>query len=177
VKSKQVRKELQQDDPHCADCEDLRAELAEAIADRDANYEMSLYGSAAANRELIALRQWRDRVIEVRAVLSALLAPPQDAATPEPRTPAEVFPPSVYILDEIRARGWSYPDLAEAMGWDLNIGEMMGVIMGTCPIAPDIAATLARAFDLDAQYWLNLQAAWERGLAAELDMGGIDETS
>ena len=81
------------------------------------------------------------------------------------RKPATVFPPGEYIREEMEVRGWKTTDLANAMGWDLNIGELMGVIMGTRPVTPDTAAALARAFGTGDDVWLNLDRAWQKSVA------------
>lgn len=82
-------------------------------------------------------------------------------------TPAEVWHPGVYLLEEMEARGWSVRDVAERMGGqELVINELLvEQIIGEtymlpndaeCELDPETAAKLARAFGTSAEFWLNL---------------------
>jgi HTH-type transcriptional regulator / antitoxin HigA len=82
------------------------------------------------------------------------------------RAPAEAFHPSEFIREEMDARGWVVHDLALFMGGDyaanylamdlyLKIGpEQPGIRLGGVEVA------LARAFDVDAAFFSNLEYAW-----------------
>lgn len=83
---------------------------------------------------------------------------------PDP-TPAEVFPPSEYLRDELEARGWSINDLAKKMRTTEQYARLLA--SGDVRITPGMAARLAHAFPgTAAQTWLNLQAGYHRALAA-----------
>lgn len=75
------------------------------------------------------------------------------------RVPAETFPPGEFIKDEIEARGWTQEDLAEVMGRDLRL--VNEIITGKRGITPDTAKGLGEALETSAQYWLNLQSAYQ----------------
>ncbi len=78
--------------------------------------------------------------------------------------------PSVYILEEMKARGWSSIDLALAMPGDLmenHTALTMYLTLG--PKEPNMrigdGADYAAAFDVSPELFLNLEAAWLRGIA------------
>lgn len=75
------------------------------------------------------------------------------------RKPAEVFPLGEFIKDELVARGWTQEDLAEIMGRDLRL--VNEIITGKRGIKPETAIGLGEALDSSAQYWLNLQSAFQ----------------
>jgi HTH-type transcriptional regulator/antitoxin HigA len=77
---------------------------------------------------------------------------------PESRRPAEAFRPGEYIQDELDARGWSQTDLAVIMGRPVSV--INELISGKRGITAETALGLEAALDLDAQYWLNLEAAY-----------------
>lgn len=83
------------------------------------------------------------------------------------REPAEVFPPGEFIRDEIAARGLTErgfqvllfsvgctPEQVFACELAAYVDDK-GLIMDE-----DTAACLGRAFDCDADYWVNLDRAW-----------------
>lgn len=86
------------------------------------------------------------------------------------RAPADPVPhPSVFVVDEMEARGWDRDTLALAMA-----GGDTGREFGACRIALDLyldigpgeknlripADLFARAFGTSPQYWANLERAW-----------------
>lgn len=75
------------------------------------------------------------------------------------RKPAEVFPPGEFIKDELEARCWTQEDLAEVMGRDLHL--INEIITGKRGITPETARGLGEALETSAQYWMNLQAAFQ----------------
>lgn len=64
-------------------------------------------------------------------------------------------------LDELHI---SAAELARIL--DLPAEQVSSVVQGTSPITAPFALLLARAFDQSAQYWLNLQAAYDLKIAA-----------
>src|ERR1043165_3259675 len=75
------------------------------------------------------------------------------------RTFAEVFPPGEFIKDELEARGWTQLDLAEILGRDpvqINL-----IVKGKQAITPETATQLGDAFGTGAQFWLNLESAYQ----------------
>lgn len=72
---------------------------------------------------------------------------------------AQVFPPGDFIREEIEARGWSQSALAEILGRPLQV--VNEIINGKKSITARTAAELAAAFGTSAEYWLNLETAWQ----------------
>src|SRR5438876_9226998 len=72
---------------------------------------------------------------------------------------AEAFPPADFIKEELEERGWSQADLAAIMGRAPNV--ISEVLSGKRSITNKTAEELGEAFGTGAQYWLNLQAAYE----------------
>ena len=73
-------------------------------------------------------------------------------------TPAEAFPPSEYLRDELEERGWTVVDLAEAMGQPVHtVAEM---VVGQGDITAETARALSEALGTTPEVWLNLQAAY-----------------
>lgn len=78
---------------------------------------------------------------------------------------AEAFHPSEYIADELKARGWSVRDLAEAMPGDTEENHCaMTLYLAVGPDNPGLrigdANDLAAAFGTSADLWLNLERTW-----------------
>lgn len=91
------------------------------------------------------------------------------------RIPAEVSPPGQFIQDEMDARGWSDVDVAVRMGgvgWEARAYDLLGlqlILAVHGRNGPDAAglilgepmiAGLARAFDVDPQFFRNLEQVW-----------------
>ncbi len=75
------------------------------------------------------------------------------------RLPAERFPPGGYIRERLEARRWTPPDLAATMG--VHVIHVREIIAGEAEITPDIAEALAKALGTSAEFWLNLEAAYQ----------------
>ena len=75
------------------------------------------------------------------------------------RIPAEVFPPGEFIRDELEARGWTQTEFAEIIGRPKRtVNEL---ITGKRGITPETARELAAALGPSAQFWMNLDAAYQ----------------
>src|SRR5712692_4355562 len=75
------------------------------------------------------------------------------------RIPAEVFPPGEFIKEELEARGWTQADLAEILGRSARlVSEIVG---GKRAISPETAKGLGDAFGTSAQFWMNLESAYQ----------------
>jgi HTH-type transcriptional regulator / antitoxin HigA len=72
---------------------------------------------------------------------------------------AEVFPPGEFIKEELDARGWSQIDLSEILGRDIPMVNQ--IIQGKRAITPETAKALSYAFGTSAQFWLNLESAYQ----------------
>lgn len=87
----------------------------------------------------------------------------------ENRRPAEVFPPGVFIQEELEARGWSQLDFAEIIGRAPRlVNEIIG---GKRGITPETATAIGEAFGTGARIWLNLQTAYQLSLVKDIDEG------
>lgn len=78
--------------------------------------------------------------------------------------PAELFPLSEHIQDELTARGWSQQDLADRM--ERPIGQIKSMMKGKRPLMPKMADALANAMGTSAEFWINLDRAyrnWKNG--------------
>jgi plasmid maintenance system antidote protein VapI len=71
-------------------------------------------------------------------------------------TPAEKFPPSDYIREEMDARGWRVEDLAEQADWTT---ALTSEVLAGRKVTRLIAYGLAQAFGTSLQLWTNLQEA------------------
>ncbi|MHB0917108.1 MAG: HigA family addiction module antitoxin [Thiobacillus sp.] len=75
------------------------------------------------------------------------------------RQVAEVFPPGEFIKEEIDARGWTQNDLAEIIGKSQRL--VSEVVLGKRAVTPDTAQALADAFGTSAQFWMNMESAYQ----------------
>jgi hypothetical protein len=81
------------------------------------------------------------------------------------RIPAEVFHPSVFIIEEMEARGWDRDELARRMGgeWKLN-RVVLELYFEIGPTEPNLrmgdGEDFAQAFGVSAELFQNLEKAW-----------------
>ncbi|PDT69232.1 addiction module antidote protein, HigA family [Bradyrhizobium ottawaense] len=75
------------------------------------------------------------------------------------RAPAEVFPPGEFLADELEARGWTQTEFAEIIGRPQKL--VNDIINAKRGITPETAADFAAAFGTSAQFWMNLETAWQ----------------
>ena len=75
------------------------------------------------------------------------------------RRPAEVFPPGDFLREELQERGWTQDDLAAIM--DKPRITVNQIIVGKRAVTPDTARGLASALGTSAQFWLNLESAYQ----------------
>ncbi len=74
------------------------------------------------------------------------------------RLPAELFPPAVFIREEMEVRGWSIETLAEKS--QIKRQKIEEILSENYPVTPIYAMCLANAFGTSKEFWLNLQRAW-----------------
>ena len=67
--------------------------------------------------------------------------------------------PGFLIFDELRTRGWTQRDLADIM--DVSIGRVSGIVTGRRRMSVSMARVLAAAFGTEAQFWLNMDKAYQ----------------
>ncbi len=75
--------------------------------------------------------------------------------------------PGAFIKDEIEARGWLQRDLAYILG--VKEQAINPILSGKRGVSPDMAQALSKAFDISAEYFLNLQKAYELSTAKAAD--------
>lgn len=75
-------------------------------------------------------------------------------------TPAEAFPPSKFIADELEARGWTEEEFAAKMVWPRS--AVRKLLDGKLLVSPSVAADLGWVFGNTAAYWLNLEHAYQQ---------------
>ena len=75
------------------------------------------------------------------------------------RIAAEGFLPGDFIRDELEERGWSQADLADIIGEPPPI--VNDIIKGKRRVTPEIAEGLSAAFGTSAEYWMNLETAYQ----------------
>jgi HTH-type transcriptional regulator / antitoxin HigA len=80
---------------------------------------------------------------------------------------ADVPHPGEFIRDEIEARGWAQRDLAYILG--VKEQAINPIMSGKRGISPDMAQALSKAFGISAEYFLNLQKAYELSTAKAAD--------
>jgi len=85
------------------------------------------------------------------------------------RKAAEIWPVASFLREELRARRWSWADLALRMR--CRQGTLARIRVGK-PLTHYGAAGLARAFGTSVQFWLRLEAAFQASLKRELDEAG-----
>src|SRR3954469_9692314 len=77
--------------------------------------------------------------------------------------------PGTFIWEELDARGWTQEDLAYILGVDGS--QLNRLIKGNTDITPDNAVALAEAFDMPAEFFLNLQKFYDLQKARKADPG------
>ena len=75
--------------------------------------------------------------------------------------------PGEFIREELEARGWSQRDLAYILGVPEQAVNL--IISGKRGISPEMAKALGKAFDVSAEYFANLQTAYEMSIARAPD--------
>lgn len=75
------------------------------------------------------------------------------------RTPAERFHPGEYVREEITERGWSLPHFASRA--DIDLLDAARLVNRRLVVTPEIAAKIGAAFGTGAEFWLNLQTAFD----------------
>jgi HTH-type transcriptional regulator / antitoxin HigA len=78
-------------------------------------------------------------------------------------------PPGFYIKQELDTRGWGQRDLAYIL--DCHEQAVNLIVSGKRGISPDMAKALGAAFDVSAEFFLNLQKTYDLVLARDPDPG------
>ena len=77
--------------------------------------------------------------------------------------------PGSFVAEELDARGWLQADLAYILGMDN--GQLSRFINGKSDINSDLAVVLGEAFDMPAEFFLNLQKFYDLQRARKADPG------
>src|ERR1700730_2652499 len=78
-------------------------------------------------------------------------------------------PPGHFIKEELDARGWTQSDLAYILGCPVQAVNM--IVSGKRGISPEMAKALGQAFDVPAEFFANLQKAFDLSQARDPDPG------
>jgi HTH-type transcriptional regulator / antitoxin HigA len=73
--------------------------------------------------------------------------------------PAEVFPPGEFLRDELEARAWTQTEFAEIIGRPPRL--INEIIAAKRSITPETAQDFAAALGTSAQFWMNLETAYQ----------------
>lgn len=77
--------------------------------------------------------------------------------------------PGTFIEEELDHRGWTQADLAYILGWDTS--QLNKLVKGVTAITPDTAIALGDAFDMPAEFFMNLQKMYDLQKARKADPG------
>lgn len=69
--------------------------------------------------------------------------------------PARIVTPGRILSRELEARGWTEKDLAEII--NRPVQTIREIINAKKRITPETAIELAKAFDIPAEFWINLE--------------------
>lgn len=83
--------------------------------------------------------------------------------------PSLVDHPGTFIADELEAREWLQADLAYILAMDVS--QLNRIIKGVTDISADMAMALGEAFDMPAEFLLNLQKMYDLHKARKADPG------
>lgn len=75
------------------------------------------------------------------------------------RIPAEVFPPGVFLEEELEARNLTQLDFAEILGKFPK--DVHNLVKGKVSVTPETALLLADALGTSERYWLNLESEYQ----------------
>lgn len=75
--------------------------------------------------------------------------------------------PGEFIREELEARGWSQSDLAFVLGKEVSATNAL--IAGRRGISPEMAKSLGDAFDVNPEFFMNLQQAYDLSRAPRPD--------
>ncbi len=82
--------------------------------------------------------------------------------------------PGEILREELAERGLSASALAKALGVPAN--RITGILNGTRALTADTALRLARYFGTSAEFWMNLQQAYELRRARKENGKAIERT-
>jgi len=74
-------------------------------------------------------------------------------------TMLDIPPPGHFIREELEARNWTQRDLAYILG--VTDPEVNVIISGKRGISPKMAKALGKAFDVPAEFFVNLQKSYD----------------
>ncbi len=82
-------------------------------------------------------------------------------------------PPGEILAEEIEARGMTQRELAARLGRPPQV--INEIIRGKKAITPDTAIGLCQVLDIEASYWMNLEADYQMTLARERSQAAMSE--
>jgi HTH-type transcriptional regulator / antitoxin HigA len=83
--------------------------------------------------------------------------------------PLPIDHPGTFIAEELEERSWAQADLAYILG--IDVSQLNRLIKGNTDVTPDTAVALGDAFDMPAEFFLNLQKIYDLQKARKADPG------
>ena len=77
--------------------------------------------------------------------------------------------PGIFIVEELKARGWAKSDLAYILGMSLE--NLSRILNGKVGVSAEMAVSLGEAFDVPADFFANLQKLYNLGQTKQPDPG------
>jgi len=77
-----------------------------------------------------------------------------------PFTPDWALPPGESILELMEERGWKQTELANRLGYSEKYVDHL--MHGKVVVTPDAAQKLANVFDNSLEFWLSLEANYQK---------------
>ena len=78
--------------------------------------------------------------------------------------PAEAFPMTDFLKEEMEARGWSQADLSQIVGKSPR--DIHSLVNGKVTLKPEMATLLGDAFGTGPEYWMNLETSYRAWLTS-----------
>lgn len=79
----------------------------------------------------------------------------------KPRYPAEVFPPGMYIAEEVEERGWQPEYVCKRLG--LSVSEYEQLLAGHIRLDLRLSVLCGALFGVESTFFANLEMAYRRG--------------
>lgn len=86
------------------------------------------------------------------------------------RMPAEAFPPSEFIKEELQERGWTADDFARQIGWSRD--TLAALLESDAPLTMQQAADIGRGFGTSDRFWMDLNWSYRRWLG-RVEFNGV----
>lgn len=79
-----------------------------------------------------------------------------------PRIPAEVFPPGMFIAEEVEERGWKPEYVSKRLG--LSVSEYEQLLTGQIRLDLRLSVLCGALFGVESTFFSNLEMIYRRGV-------------